>query len=139
MSFGNSYTIPARTYRSVRAGIVRRGQKRTFILINLNKCCVEFRKLLYYPRPNVPFGTGGHCTTRSVKSKEPNNKRQIPKRRFLYWILFLIFCYFISPPTLLPNIFTPMASKTTPKNLRTAIKPAFPKAFSIRPNERKTK
>ena len=37
--------------------------------------------------------------------------------------------YFISPPTLLLKIFTAMASKITPKNLRTAINPAFPGTF----------
>jgi len=46
--------------------------------------------------------------------------------------------YLINPAALLANIFTAIASKITPKNFLTANKPALPKAFSIRFNERKT-
>ncbi|GAA4727414.1 recombinase family protein [Flavisolibacter ginsenosidimutans] len=41
--------------------------------------------------------------------------------------------YFISPCALNAKIFTAMASNITPKNFRTAINPAGPKALSIRP------
>ena len=37
--------------------------------------------------------------------------------------------------TLVPNIFTAMANKITPKNLRTAIKPVLPKIFSSHLNK----
>lgn len=40
--------------------------------------------------------------------------------------------YFISPCALVAKIFTAMASKTTPKNFRTAINPAGPKIRSIK-------
>jgi hypothetical protein len=41
-------------------------------------------------------------------------------------------CYLMSPGTLLLKIFTAIASKITPKNLRTAIIPPGPRAFSIK-------
>lgn len=61
-----------------------------------------------------------HCTTRPGKGEKLKVKS--PKNFNLY---------FINPPTLLVNIFTAMASKTTPKNLRTAVNPAGPNKRAI--------
>src|SRR3954452_14922038 len=47
--------------------------------------------------------------------------------------------YFINPATLLLKILMEMAIKITPKNLRTAINPAFPKILSIHPSDFKTR
>jgi hypothetical protein len=44
----------------------------------------------------------------------------------------------INPGALTANIFTAMASKITPKNLRTAINPAGPNSLAIGPNDFKT-
>ena len=46
--------------------------------------------------------------------------------------------YFPNSPILLPNIFTAIASNITPKNFRTAINPASPKALSINLRDFKT-
>src|SRR5215203_7474331 len=46
--------------------------------------------------------------------------------------------YLISPWALVAKILTAMASKTTPKNFRTAIKPAGPRALSKSVNDFKT-
>ena len=76
-----------------------------------------------------------------LKGKEPNIKKQIPKGRFDFgiWLLGFVFCYFTNPPTFAPNTFTAMASNITPKNFRTAIKPAGPKTFCIQLSERNTR
>ena len=45
---------------------VIKGSFQTFydISVKHNYYLFELVRLAYYPRPNVPFGTGGHCTTR---------------------------------------------------------------------------
>src|SRR5215203_7235963 len=47
--------------------------------------------------------------------------------------------YLISPWALVAKILTAMASKTTPKNFRTAIKPAGPRILSMNLNDFSTR
>ncbi len=84
-----------------------------------------------------------HCTTRpKIKIQETRPKKQeIYYACFSFGFCFLVFgfSYFINPPALPANIFTAMASNITPKNFRTASKPAGPNNFSIHFKDLRTK
>ena len=75
-----------------------------------------------------------------IKIQEPRHKKQGELAFLLDFVYcFLDFHYLINPPAFPANIFTAMASNITPKNFRTASKPAGPNNFSIHFKDLRTK
>jgi hypothetical protein len=75
-----------------------------------------------------------HCTTTPDSCADSIIENLIMKKIFSNTHRYQIGTesnYLISPWAFVAKIFTAMASKTTPKNFRTAIKPAGPKIRSI--------
>lgn len=97
--------------------------------------------LLFVASPRIELGSGASETLilsivlrgQEQKSKVQGSKNN--KNPFGFCLLVFGFFYLINPPALPANIFTAMASNITPKNFRTASKPAGPSNFSMYCND----